>query len=94
MASAPPTVVLPTIPVECPSCLRQLRMVAGSAGRLVRCPVCRGMVNVPGEGVTPADVRSEDPTVSLRPVTKPGSTEPPSNLPSLFPSALPLRRLA
>jgi len=67
---APPTVILSTIPFECPCCQRFLRVEAKHAGRLVRCPACRGLARVPGQANTPA-VSADDPTTPLRPKTKP-----------------------
>jgi len=64
------TAVLQTIPFECPACLRHLRVAAQFAVRLVRCPVCRAMVNVPGTAAE-VMVSPDDPTEPLRPKTKP-----------------------
>ena len=66
---APATVFLTFIPFECPSCRRQLRVVADRAGRLVRCPVCRGMASVPGEAVETA-TPPDDPTLPLGPLAE------------------------
>jgi len=65
-----PTVFLTTIPYECPCCMRHLRVDAKHAGRLVRCPVCRGMGLVSGEAAPDPLLSDEDPTTPLGPKPK------------------------
>jgi hypothetical protein len=68
---APPTVLLVTVPFECPCCLGHLRVEARFAGQLVRCPACRGMARVPGEAAPTPVVSADDPTTPLRPRADP-----------------------
>jgi hypothetical protein len=65
-----PTVFITTIPYECPCCMRHLRVEAKHAGRLFRCPVCRGMGMVPGEDATAPLLSDDDPTTPLGPKPK------------------------
>jgi hypothetical protein len=68
---AAPTAVLPSIPFECPCCLRHLRVAAQFAGNLIRCPVCRGMATVPGEAAPTPAVSPDEPTTPFHVLAKP-----------------------